>query len=138
MMRKILYLIPVILLSACTGKHVLFQNGNSEYSIVIDKDAPASEQYAACELQSWLREVGGVSLPIVGPDEGEQGKRLVVGYNSIVQEAFPDAEKQSTSDDSFTWRSKEGDILFWGGSERGTLYSVYDFLEDQLDRKSVV
>ena len=132
MMRKILYIIPVILLSACTGKHILFQNGNSEYSIVIDKDAPASEQYAACELQSWLREVGGVSLPIVGPDDGEQGKRLVVGYNSIVQEAFPDAEKQSASDDSFTWRSKEGDILFWGGSERGTLYSVYDFLEDQL------
>ena len=75
-MRKILYIIPVILLSACTGKHILFQNGNSEYSIVIDKDAPASEQYAACELQSWLREVGGVSLPIVGTDEGEQGKRL--------------------------------------------------------------
>ena len=132
MMRKILYIIPVILLSACTGKHVLFQNGNSEYSIVIDKDAPASEQYAACELQSWLREVGGVSLPIVGTDEGEQGKRLVVGYNSIVQEAFPEAQQQSASDDSFTWCSREGDILFWGGSERGTLYSVYDFLEDQL------
>lgn len=131
-MRNILYFIPVILLSACTGKHVLFENGASDYSIVIDKEAPASEQYAAEELQNWLREVGGVSLPIVGPDEGEQGKRLVVGYNSIVQEFVPEAEQQSPSDDSFTWCSKGGDILFWGGSERGTLYSVYDFLEDQL------
>ena len=132
MMRNILYFIPVILLSACTGKHVLFENGASDYSIVIDKAAPASEQYAAEELQNWLREVGGVSLPIVGPDEGEQGKRLVVGYNSIVEDLVPKAQIQSPSDDSFTWCSKKGDILFWGGSERGTLYSVYDFLEDQL------
>lgn len=132
MMRNILYFIPVILLSACTGKHVLFENGASDYSIVIDKEAPASEQYAAEELQNWLREVGGVSLPIVGPDEGEQGKRLVVGYNSIVEDLVPKAQIQSPSDDSFTWCSKKGDILFWGGSERGTLYSVYDFLEDQL------
>ena len=131
-MRNILYFIPVILLSACTGKHVLFENGASDYSIVIDKEAPASEQYAAEELQNWLREVGGVSLPIVGPDEGEQGKRLVVGYNSIVEDLVPKAQIQSPSDDSFTWCSKKGDILFWGGSERGTLYSVYDFLEDQL------
>ena len=132
MMRNILYFIPVILLSACTGKHVLFENGASDYSIIIDKGAPASEQYAAEELQNWLREVGGVSLPIVGPDEGEQGKRLVVGYNSIVEDLVPKAQIQSPSDDSFTWCSKKGDILFWGGSERGTLYSVYDFLEDQL------
>ena len=132
MMRNILYFIPVILLSACTGKHVLFENGASDYSIVIDKEASASEQYAAEELQNWLREVGGVSLPIVGPDEGEQGKRLVVGYNSIVEDLVPKAQIQSPSDDSFTWCSKKGDVLFWGGSERGTLYSVYDFLEDQL------
>ena len=131
-MKNILYIIPVILLSACTGNHILFQNGTSEYSIVIDRDAPLSEQYAACELQNWLREAGGVSLPIVGSDEGEPGKRLVVGYNSIVQNLVPEAQLQSPSDDSFTWCSKGGDLLFWGGSERGTLYSVYDFLEDEL------
>ena len=70
-MKNILYIIPVILLSACTGNHILFQDGTSEYSIVIDRDAPLSEQYAASELQNCLREAGGVSLPIVGSDEGE-------------------------------------------------------------------
>lgn len=131
-MKNILYILSIILMSSCIGNHTLFHNGDSEYSIVIDKDAPLSEQYAASELQAWLKEVGGVSLPIVGLDEGEPGKRLVVGYNSIVKDLVPEARIQSPSDDSFTWCSKGGDILFWGGSERGTLYSVYDFLEDQL------
>ena len=86
MIKNILYIISLVVLSSCTDSHMLFQNGTSEYAIVIDRDAPASEQYAASELQGWLKEVGGVSLPIVGLDEGEPGKRRVVGYISIVQE----------------------------------------------------
>ena len=130
-MRKAAFLISsLFLLSSCT--HVLFEDSVSEYTIVIDKEAPASEQYAATELQTWIKEVSGVTLPVGGLDEGEPGKRLVVGYNPVVEELVKDAEAQSPSDDSFTWCSKGGDILFWGGSERGTLYSVYDFLEDQL------
>ena len=130
-MRKAAFLISsLFLLSSCT--HVLFEDSVSEYTIVIDKEAPASEQYAATELQTWIKEVCGVTLPVGGLDEGEPGKRLVVGYNPVVEELVKDAEAQSPSDDSFTWCSKGGDILFWGGSERGTLYSVYDFLEDQL------
>lgn len=132
-MKNILLTLSFIfLLSSCAGKHVLFENGASEYTIVIDKDAPQSEQYAAEELQTWLAEVSGITLPIAGLDGGEQGKRLVVGYNSIVKELVPKSRILSPSDDSFTWCSKGGDILFWGGSERGTLYSVYDFLEDEL------
>ena len=132
MMKKLIYLLPLMLLWACTGKNVLFHNGNSDYTIVIDENAPASEQYAASELQTWLKEVCGVTLPIVGLDGGEEGKRLVVGYNPIVKDLVPMAQPQSPSDDSFTWCSKGGDILFWGGCERGTLYSVYDFLEEEL------
>ncbi len=132
-MYKVISLFSLIfLLSSCSGKHVIFNGGVSEYTIVIAEDAPDSEQYAAQELQAWLNEVSGVSLPIVDIDEGETGKRLVVGYNAIVQELAPDSQQQSLSDDSFTWCSKGGDLLFWGGSERGTLYSVYDFLEEEL------
>ena len=113
-------------------RHVLFDNGSSSYCIVVDPEAPASEQYAAAELRDWLGQVSGAELPICGLDGGEPGKRLVVGYNSLVSELVPDSRPQPSSDDSFTWCSKGGDILFWGGSERGTLYSVYDFLEDAL------
>ena len=132
-MNKILAIFSLIfLLASCAGKYTLFNNGTSDYSIVISQDASESEQYAAQELQTWLKEVSGVTLPIAGLDGGEPGKRLVVGYNPIVKELVPEARQQSSSDDSFTWCNRGGDVLFWGGSERGTLYSVYDFLEDQL------
>lgn len=130
-MKKLtIFLSILLLLPSCN--HVLFESGQSEYSIVIDSEAPASEQYAASELQAWLKKVSGVDIPVTDLDQGKPGKRLIVGYSHLVEELVKDARKQAPSDDSFTWCSKGGDILLWGGSERGTLYSVYDFLEDQL------
>lgn len=132
MKNSAIILSVLLLLTSCATEHVLFDNGTSEYSIVVSKDASASEQYAAEELQTWIKEVSGATLPIVGLDGGEKGKRLVVGYNPVVAGLVRDTEEPSSSDDSFTWCSRKGDVFFWGGSERGTLYSVYDFLEDQL------
>ena len=121
----------VTLMSSCSS-HVLFKDGRSDYSIVIAPDAPESEQYAATELRDWLKEVSGAELPITGLDGGTQGKRLVVGFNPIVEELVPGTAKPGDRDDSFTWENHGGDILFWGGSKRGTLYSVYSFLEEEL------
>ena len=121
----------VTLMSSCSS-HVLFKDGRSDYSIVIAPDAPESEQYAAIELRDWLKEVSGAELPITGLDGGTQGKRLVVGFNPIVEELVPGTDKPGDRDDSFTWENHGGDILFWGGSKRGTLYSVYSFLEEEL------
>ena len=120
-----------LMLSGC-NQHTLFRNGASEYSIVIAPDAPESEQYAAQELKNWIAQVSGVELPITDLQGGQAGKRLVVGYNAITEKLVPSAEKPSDRDDAFTWCNEGGDILFWGGSKRGTLYSVYSFLEEEL------
>ncbi len=125
-------ILAVLLLAAsCTG-HSLFRDGKTDYTIVVAPDAPESERYAAAELQFWLKEVSGAELPITDLQGGKKGKRLVVGYNSLLKELYPQAEEPDGSDDSFTLLSRGGDVLFWGGAERGTLYSVYSFLEDQL------
>lgn len=89
-------------------------------------------QYAACELQHWIAEVSGVTIPIHDLDGGQKGARLIVGYNNLVPELKPDAVNPEASDDSFTWCSAGGDIILWGGATRGTLYSVYSFLEEEL------
>lgn len=118
----------LLLITACGSRYTLFDGGQSEYRIVVDAAAPETEQYAACELQYWISEVSGVEIPIVGLEEGAPGKRLVVGFNSLLAgEERPDARN-----DAFTWRSQGGDIFFWGGSKRGTLYAVYSFLEEEL------
>lgn len=118
--------------SCAESGHVLFNEGDSEYSIVVDSAAGESVQYAACQLQHWIAEVSGVTLPIVGLDGGQAGKRLIVGYNDILISLKPDAANPDDRDDSFTWCSIDGDILLWGGARRGTLYSVYSFLEEEL------
>ena len=119
------------LLTSCVS-NTLFKGGRSEYTIIVAPDAPESEQYAARELQYWIKEVSGSEIPIAGLSDGKEGKRLVVGYNSIVAESFPSSAKPEDRDDSFTVTSNGGDIFFWGGSKRGTLYAVYSFLEEEL------
>jgi len=118
-------------LTAC-NQHELFSDGTSEYTIVISPEATESEQYAAKELQYWLGEVSDAVIPIGDLSAGKKGKRLIVGFNPLVEELLPETEKPNDRDDAFTWCNKDGDILFWGGSKRGTLYSVYSFLEDEL------
>ncbi|MBR4756462.1 MAG: DUF4838 domain-containing protein, partial [Bacteroidales bacterium] len=120
------------LLAVSCGRHELFKGGSSSYTIVIDPEASESEKYAASELQYWLKEVSGTEIPIADLQGGVKGHRLVVGFNPIVEGLVPGAVKQKDSDDSFTWLNKGGDILLWGGSKRGTLYSVYSFLEKEL------
>lgn len=129
---KKLALFLLVFLCGCTGRHVLFDREMSNYTIVVDADAPASEQYAAAELQHWLGEVCGAEIPIGTLTDGTTGRRLIVGFNPLVEALVPEASRPDDRDDAFTWCSKGGDILFWGGAKRGTLYSVYSFLEQEL------
>lgn len=129
---RILFLVlSAISLSSC-GSHGLFKDGKSEYTIILAPDASESERYAAEELRHWIKEVSGVELPVASTEEGVRGKRLIVGYNQLVEKLVPGSVRPSDRDDSFTLQSKGGDILFWGGALRGTLYSVYSFLEEEL------
>lgn len=136
-MKKYFYSLMTVwmmasLFSACTGNHTLFSSGKSAYSIVVDPTAGESEQLAAVELQRWIGEVSGVQIPIIGLDEGKTGKRMVVGYNSVLTSLKPDVEQPDVEDETFTYCNEGGDILLWGGSKRGTLYAAYSFLEREL------
>ena len=120
------------LASVTSCQNVLFSGSDSDYSIVVDPSAGESVQLAAQELQTWIKEVSGATLPIVGPDDGVVGKRLVVGCNAVSAKLLPGVQVPSDSDDGVNWCSVGGDIVLWGGAKRGTLYSVYSFLEEEL------
>ena len=129
---RLLFILAVLVSAASCGGRDLFRDGKSEYSIVLAQDASESERYAAAELRHWIKEVSGVELPVTGLEEGEKGKRLIVGYNHLVEDLVPGSVRPEDRDDSFTLKSVGGDILLWGGALRGTLYSVYSFLEEEL------
>lgn len=108
----------------------LFRNGKSNYQIVVAADASPSERTAALELQDYLLQIGGVQLPIASkPDR--RLRHIFVGYSPQVA-ALTGESRPSADDERFTYRSVGRDLFIWGGSQRGTMYGVFTFLEREL------
>lgn len=105
---------------------ILTREGHSDYVIVQNGQA-APEVFAAQELQKYVRLISDVKLPIV---ERRSGSRAI----RVGRSADPQAvdELKGREKDSYMVRIAGGDIDLVGASPRGTLYSVYDFLERYL------
>lgn len=122
-------LIPLLLiiLTRCPAIHAteyLFAEGQSAYSIVLGKEASQTEKTAARELQAILREIGGATLPIVNHPVN---KGVYIGWTP--QTGVP---QPKNTDESFTYKNIGNSLYIYGGSERGTMYGVFRFLEREL------
>lgn len=126
LMASVLFCVNMSLSAAGT----LFSGGKSRYRIVLSDAASTSEQTAAAELQRYIREISGAELPIL-TDLHVKGPRVFVGYNDRVGELLGQKDIGSL-DETFTYESRGKDIFIYGGSQRGTLYGVYTFLENEL------
>ena len=132
--RKSLTVITLCSALVCTtstmASNVLFKNGKSKYQIAISAEASSSEQTAAEELQAYIKQIGGVELPITN-SLSSNAPKIFVGYNDKVgqligkQDITPDYE-------GFTYCNKGKHLFIYGGSKRGTMYGVFSFLEDQF------
>jgi len=113
--------------------HNLFENGGTEYSIVVGEDASESEKWAAEELQHWLKEASGAEFPI-GKDDAELADReIAVGFNRHALKLLgAELRPPQSSDESFTYKNVGPSIVIWGGEDRGTMYGVMTFLEREL------
>ncbi|MBR5801547.1 MAG: DUF4838 domain-containing protein [Alistipes sp.] len=121
----------LITLTSCQNS-TLFHNGQSDYAIVVCKNASVSEQTAAKELQGYLKQVGGVELPIIEKNQLVEGqKHIFIGYNKEYGSKYG-VERPEAQDEAYTYRTVGENIWIYGGSERGTMYGVYSFLENEL------
>ena len=102
----------------------LFVNGRSLYSIVLPPDATETEKTAASELQAVIKRMSGADVPITTTPAG---KNIFVGWSSRLGVAKPDA-----ADESYTYKTVDGNLYIYGGSQRGTMYGVYAFLEREM------
>ncbi|HBL76697.1 MAG TPA: hypothetical protein DD458_15840 [Prolixibacteraceae bacterium] len=112
-------------------EYTLFSDQKSGYRITISAQASESEQWAAKELQHWLKKIGGVELPVLNPDQLYEGPQIVIGYNDLVKEKTG-VNAPADSDESFRYFNSGPDILIYGGKNRGTMYGVMAFLENEL------
>ncbi len=86
------------------------------YRLVIANDCSQAVNYAALELQKYLKEITRYSLPIT-TEKGE--------YNLL----FSVAKEQNIYDDGYAVGFEGADLLFRAYNDRGILYAAYAFLE---------
>ncbi|MFT3705308.1 MAG: DUF4838 domain-containing protein [Agriterribacter sp.] len=122
-MRKALLLNFFLLIT------VLSFAGN--YRIFINPDASVAEKWAAQELQHWLYTISNEYLPVQHYDGSYKGHKIILGYNEAVKSKTGDPAP-AFDDESFQYFSADGDIYIYGGKERGTMYAVFTFLENEF------
>ena len=109
----------------------LVKDGKSSYKIVMPAQASECEEYAASQLQYYVKQCTGVELPIVRDNAGVTlGQPLLsVGYTTLAS----GLEAKNLNGDGFRIKTENETVLIKGEIDRGTLYGVYDFLEKFLD-----
>lgn len=108
----------------------LIANGKSDYVIVRSAKATSVEIHACEELQSYLKKMSGTKVKIVTDKEAVSEKEIVVGKtNRETDGAF---NREELTEDGFVIKTTGDKVWLVGGGDRGTLYSVYSFLETYL------
>jgi hypothetical protein len=112
-------------------EYILFSDMKTNYRIALDGKASESEQWAAFELQHWLNEISGIYFPIQYLDQPYVGSQIILGYNDTIKKITKNTAPADL-DESFRYYNSGADIYIYGGKQRGTIYGVMSFLENEL------
>ena len=104
---------------------LLVRDGQPLATIIVPAEAGYGERQAARELQTYVKKCSGAELPIQAVDEAIDGISIVLGDACR-------GLKHPAVGDGFTIETVGKTINIAGGNQRGTLYGVYAFLEDEL------
>jgi len=122
--------------SASVPRGVNLSNMNN-WDIIIAKDAPSSEIYAAEEFQSYFAQASNVRLPIfnkANPTNGGQ-YHIFIGLSPAMLASKVGFSTDEFAQEDFRIVVRDDNIAIAGlqhDNSRGTLYGVYSFLEDYL------
>ena len=125
-------LLMIALSFTCAAKSTLFKNGRTVYTIVTCKDASVSEQTAAKELSEYLNEISGAEFKVVQEGENpKNGRCIYIGFSDKYAQKTG-TEKPKADYEGFTYCNVGKDIWICGGKNRGTMYGVFSFLENEF------
>ena len=126
--------VPASLAETAATQVAIVENGRSDWQIVNAAPRSAATEWAAGELQKYVRQMSGVEL-LVGNGQGDE-PAIIVGLRSEL------AERESgllpppaTGHDGYAVAVVAGNarrpagIIIAGDNRVGTIYGVYDVLE---------
>lgn len=135
--------ILMVISSTCMADEtqlMLAQEGKSDYVIVLPAEPAVTQQTAANELQTHLKQVTGVELPIISEADltGDkaadfQGRpQIVIGPSARMKALLPDVDVTKLGSDAIILKTIGKDLVLAGQLPRGPLYAAYTFLEDSI------
>lgn len=112
----------------------LVAGGQSRYYILIPENATENEQFAASELQLFLKEATGAELIICAENEADvTGSFLSVGATKVSEEAGVTPTYDEVKSNGFVLKTVEDDCYIKGFSDIGTRNAVYEWLSYSVD-----
>ena len=133
-MKKLLLALLSTLALSMVNAATLFDNGKTDWQIVIPVKADAAEKYAAAELQTALKKISGAEFPIVSSDEVKP-RQIIIGSLATapaVQKQINALKLKKSNTEMISVKTLDGALYLTGDVPRGALYAVYTFLQKQL------
>jgi hypothetical protein len=129
-MRIFISAILSIGLSA-SAESFFVKNNSSPFQIVVSDQAIPAEMTAAKEFQFAIKEIFGAELKVIKANEYQSGPMVAVGFNSKLPDSLKAEKYGPLGEEELIIDSDGKNLLLAGGRPRGTLYAVYEYL-DQL------
>ncbi len=114
----------------------IVKDGVSTCSIIIAEKATEAEKFAASELQTYLQKMSGATVPISKDVKQTKGNKILIGKTLLTDKLGIKVKtkykgKYSMSE-PFIVKTVRNSLCLLGKGDRGTVYSVYSFLENDL------
>ena len=129
-MWKSLFIVFCTVINCGSARAALVENSQSPYTIVVEPTASNSEKHAAEELQSHFKACTGAELPIA--QQPAAGPMIVLGCGPVARSLGVDPGEDQLGEQGYLIKTVAPHLVIAGTAAAGTLYGVYDFLENQL------
>lgn len=108
----------------------LVNNGETEYKIVIPAETGALLKVASADLNRFISEASGVSIPIITDKEATgEGKFISLGKTTLLQDTDISYSFDELGGDGYKIVTQDDDLYLIGGGDFGTMYAAYELLE---------
>jgi len=130
--KKIIFIMLILAVrTQVLGDLILAENQQSEYVLVPPVDLSGELQKTVEDLQMLLKASTGAEFPIVtGGKAEEYSKRIFIGNSLVLQKVMPVLPE--LQDEERYFASLDEDLVILGGGNCGTVFAVYQFLEEKL------
>lgn len=109
----------------------LVKNGRTEYTLVMPAESSSTLRTAMSEFISLFQHATDITISVTTDEEvvdASQGKYISLGRTKLLEDAGIEIDQKVLDYDGHRIVTRGDDIYLCGGSDEGTIFSVYTFM----------